>query len=97
ERFLAATFNRPHHEIVDHHVYVICSDGDLMEGVSYEAASLAGTNALGKHISIDGTTAISFTEDRGARFEALGWHVQHVSDANDLDALRAAIANAQDE
>ena len=73
---------------------MICSDGDLMEGVSYEAASLAGTNGLGKlvyfyddnHISIDGTTAISFTEDRGARFEALGWHVQHVADVNDLDA-----------
>ena len=72
ERFLAATFNRPHHEIVDHRVYVICSDGDLMEGLSYEAGSLAGTNALGKlvyfyddnHITIDGTTAISFTEDR---------------------------------
>jgi transketolase len=105
ERFLAATFNRPHHDIVDHHVYVICSDGDLMEGLSYEAGSLAGTNGLGKlvyfyddnHISIDGTTAISFTEDRGKRFEALGWHVQHVSDVNDLDALREAVANAQDE
>jgi transketolase len=105
ERFLADTFNRPQHSIVDHRVYVVCSDGDLMEGLSYEAASLAGTNALGKlvyfyddnHITIDGTTAISFTEDRGARFEAQGWHVQHVHDANDLDALRAAIANAQAE
>ena len=88
ERFLAGTFNRPHHEIVDHRVYAICSDGDLMEGVSYEAGSLAGTNALGKlvyfyddnHITIDGTTSISFTEDRGKRFEALGWHVQSVAD-----------------
>jgi transketolase len=105
ERFLAQRFNRPHHEPVDHRVYAICSDGDLMEGLSYEAASLAGTNALGKlvyfyddnHISIDGTTAISFTEDRGARFEALGWHVQHVADVNDLDALRAAIAAAEGE
>ncbi|HVU76337.1 MAG TPA: transketolase [Gaiellaceae bacterium] len=105
ERFLAQTFNRPHHEIVDHRVYVICSDGDLMEGLSYEAASLAGTNALGKlvyfyddnHISIDGTTSISFTEDRGKRFEAAGWHVQHVDDVNDLGALRSAIANAQGE
>jgi transketolase len=105
ERFLAQTFNRPHHEIVDHRVYVICSDGDLMEGLSYEAASLAGTNALGKlvyfyddnHITIDGTTSISFTEDRAARFEALGWHVQAVADANDLGALREAIANAQAE
>ena len=76
-----------------------------MEGVSYEAASLAGTNGLGKlvyfyddnHITIDGTTSISFTEDRAARFEALGWHVQHVEDVNDLDSLRDAIANAQAE
>ena len=105
ERFLAGTFNRPHHELVDHRVYAICSDGDLMEGLSYEAASIAGTNALGKlvyfyddnHITIDGTTSISFTEDRGKRFDALGWHVQHVDDANDLAALREAIANAQAE
>jgi transketolase len=105
ERFLAATFNRPHHDIVDHHVYAICSDGDLMEGVSYEAGSIAGTNALGKlvyfyddnHITIDGTTAISFTEDRAKRFDALGWHVQSVADANDLDSLREAIRNAQAE
>src|SRR3954447_20777342 len=106
ERFLAATFNRPAREpIVDHRVYVICSDGDLMEGVSYESASIAGTNGLGKliyfyddnHITIDGTTAISFTEDRAKRFEALGWHVQHVADANDLDAFRETIANAQAE
>jgi transketolase len=105
ERFLAQTYNRPHHEIVDHRVYVICSDGDLMEGVSYESGSLAGTNGLGKlvyfyddnHISIDGTTSISFTEDRRLRFEALGWHVQSVADANDLGALREAIAAAQAE
>src|SRR4029079_2528632 len=100
------TFNRPGHEpIVDHRVYAICSDGDLVEGVSYESASLAGTNGLGKliyfyddnHITIDGTTSISFTEDRALRFEALGWHVQTVADVNDLDALRAAIASAQAE
>jgi transketolase len=105
ERFLAERYNRPYDEIVDHRVYCICSDGDLMEGVSNEAASVAGTLGLGKliyfyddnHISIDGTTSISFTEDRGARFEAQGWHVQHVADANDLGALRAAIANAQAE
>jgi transketolase len=105
ERFLAQTFNRPHHEPVDHHTYVICSDGDLMEGVSYETGSLAGTNALGKliyfyddnHITIDGTTAISFTEDRHARFEAQGWHVQNVPDVNDLSLLRTAIAAAQAE
>src|SRR5205085_3041664 len=105
ERFLADTFNRPHDEIVDHRVYTICSDGDLMEGLSYEAASIAGTNGLGKlvyfyddnHITIDGTTSISFTEDRGKRFEALGWHVQHVDDVNDLTRLRETIANAQAE
>ncbi len=105
ERFLAATFNRPHHDLVDHRVYAICSDGDLMEGLSYEAASLAGTNGLGKlvyfyddnHITIDGTTSISFTEDRAKRFDALGWHVQSVADPNDLDALREAVANAQAE
>jgi transketolase len=104
ERFLAGTFNRPHHEIVDHRVYVICSDGDMMEGVSNEAASLAGQNGLGKlvyfyddnHITIDGTTSVSFSvEDKGARLAAQGWHVQHVADANDLDALRVAIAEAQ--
>jgi transketolase len=86
-------------------VYAVCSDGDLMEGVSYESGSIAGTNGLGKlvyfyddnHITIDGTTSISFTEDRAKRFEALGWHVQHVADANDLDAFRETIANAQAE
>ena len=106
ERFLAERYNRPFDEIVDHHVYVICSDGDMMEGVSNEAASVAGQLGLGKlvyfyddnHITIDGTTALSFTaEDKGARLAAQGWHVQHVNDANDLDALREAIANAQAE
>jgi transketolase len=105
ERFLAELFNRPYDEIVDHRVYAICSDGDLMEGVSNEAASIAGTNGLGKlvyfyddnHITIDGTTWISFTEDRAKRFEAQGWHVQTVDDANDLDRLRETIANAQAE
>jgi transketolase len=103
ERFLAELFNRPYDEIVDHRVYAICSDGDLMEGVSNEAASIAGTLGLGKlvyfyddnHITIDGTTSISFTEDRGKRFEAQGWHVQHVNDANSLDELRSAIGEAQ--
>ncbi|MGH2936141.1 MAG: transketolase, partial [Gaiellaceae bacterium] len=103
ERYLAEMFNRPYDEIVDHRTYVICSDGDLMEGVSNEAASIAGTNGLGKliyfyddnHITIDGTTWVSFTEDRGKRFEAQGWHVQHVDDVNDLDLLRETIANAQ--
>jgi transketolase len=105
ERFLAERYNRPYDEIVDHRVYAICSDGDLMEGVTNEAGSIAGTLGLGKliyfyddnHITIDGTTSISFMEDRGGRHEALGWHVQHVDDANDLDGLREAIANAQAE
>jgi transketolase len=105
ERFLAERYNRPYDEIIDHRVYCICSDGDLMEGISNEAASIAGTLGLGKlvyfyddnHITIDGTTSISFTEDRGARLEAQGWHVQRVDDANDLSALRKAIANAQAE
>jgi transketolase len=106
ERFLAERYNRPHSEIVDHFVYGICSDGDLMEGVSNEAASVAGQLGLGKlvyfyddnHITIDGTTAISFTaEDRGKRFEAQGWHVQHVDDAEDLAAFEQAIEAAQHE
>src|SRR5918997_1216139 len=106
ERFLAGRYNRVGHEIVDHRVYAICSDGDLMEGVSGEAASLAGQNALGKlvyfyddnRITIDGTTAISFDgEDKGKRFEAQGWHVQHVEDSEDLEALAEATQNAIDE
>jgi transketolase len=106
ERYLAERYNRPYDEIVDHRVYAICSDGDLMEGVSNEAASVAGQLGLGKlvyfyddnRITIDGTTSVSFTaEDRGARLAAQGWHVQHVDDVNDLDALREAIANAQAE
>src|SRR5438093_4682609 len=106
ERFLADRYNRPHHSLVDHRVYVICSDGDLMEGVSNEAASIAGQLGLGKlvyfyddnRITIDGTTSISFTaEDRGRHFEAQGWHVQWVDDANDLTLLRNVIKNAQSE
>jgi transketolase len=105
ERFLAELYNRPYDEIVDHRVYCIASDGDLMEGVSNEAASIAGNLGLGKliyfyddnHITIDGTTSISFREDRGARLEAQGWHVQYVGDVNDLGLLREAIANAQAE
>ncbi len=99
EAHVAAVFNRPGHEIIDHHTYVICSDGDLMEGVSHEAASLAGHLGLGKllwlyddnKITIDGDTGLAFSEDVGGRFEALGWHAQNVDDANDLEALDAAI------
>ncbi len=106
ERFLADRFNRPGREIVDHHVYVICSDGDLMEGISQEAASIAGHFALGKlivcyddnHITIDGTTSISFDgENHTARMQADGWHVQRVENSEDLDALEAAIAAARAE
>ncbi|MBI2371597.1 MAG: transketolase, partial [Deltaproteobacteria bacterium] len=104
ERHLACTFNRPGFEIVDHYTYGIVSDGDLMEGVASEAASLAGTLKLGKliylyddnEISIEGSTDIAFTESVGRRFEAYGWHVQHV-DGNDLEGVTAAISAAQAE
>lgn len=103
EAHLAAVFNRPKHKIVDHHIYAIVTDGDLMEGLSSEAASLAGHLRLGKIImlyddnliSIDGSTNLTFSEDRGARFEAFGWHVQHVKDGNDVDAVDKAIDNAK--
>jgi transketolase len=102
ERFLAATFNRPGFPIFDHYIYAIVSDGDLMEGVSQEAASLAGHLGLGKliymyddnEISIEGSTSITFTEDVPARFPAYHWHVQEV-DAYDLEAIAAAIRAAQ--
>jgi transketolase len=103
ERMMAARFNRPGQEIVDHHTYVICGDGDLMEGVSSEAASLAGNLHLGKlivfyddnHITIEGSTELAFGEQVGKRFEAYGWHVLRVSDANDLNELEEAITTAQ--
>jgi len=105
ERYLAARFNRPGHHIVDHFTYGIVSDGDLMEGISHEAASLAGHLGLGKliyfyddnHISIEGDTDIAFTENRTGRFVAYGWHVQRVDDGNDLEALEQAIVAAQKE
>jgi transketolase len=105
EASLAATYNRPGHEIVDHYTYAMCGDGDLMEGVASEAASLAGHLGLGKlvvlyddnHISIEGPTELAFTEDRVARFAAYGWHVQSVDDGNDVDAIAAAIVAARAE
>ncbi len=105
EKHLAGVFNRPNHDIVDHFTYAIVTDGDLMEGISYEAASLAGHFQLGKlvllyddnRISIDGSTDITFTEDRGARFEALGWHVQSVPDGNNVDAIDLAIKKAKED
>jgi transketolase len=103
ERHLAATYNRPGFNVVDHHTYVLCGDGDMMEGLSHEAASLAGTLGLGKLIvlyddnliSLDGPTNWSFTENVYKRFEAYNWHVQRVLDGNDLDGIEAAIAAAR--
>jgi transketolase len=105
ERLLADTFNKPGFPLVDHFIYGIVSDGDLMEGVSGEAASLAGTLQLGKivylyddnDISIDGPTDLAFRENVGARFEAYGWHVQHVDDGNDVEAISWAIKQARED
>lgn len=105
ECYLAARFNRPGHQIIDHFTYGIVSDGDLMEGISHEAASLAGHLGLGKliyfyddnHISIEGSTDIAFTENHIGRFESYDWHVQHVADGNNLPALEQAIVEAQNE
>ena len=105
EAFLAATFNRPGFDLVDHYTYGIVSDGDLMEGISSEAASLAGHLGLGKlvylyddnHISIEGSTQLAFTEDVGKRFEAYGWQVIRVDDGNDLKAIDQAVSAARAE
>ena len=105
EAHLAALFNKPDHVIVKHRIYAIVTDGDLMEGISSEAASLAGHLGLGNliylyddnHISIDGSTNLAFTEDRGKRFEAYGWHVQHIDDGNDVDAIDLAIQKAKED
>jgi transketolase len=105
ERHLAATYNRANFNVVDHHTYVLCGDGDMMEGMSHEAASLAGTLGLGKLIvfyddnliTLDGPSNWSFTEDVYKRFEAYHWHVQRVMDGNDLDGIEAAIAAAKAE
>jgi transketolase len=105
ERFLASKFNRPGYEVVDHYTYVIVSDGDLMEGVASEAASLAGHLKLGKliylydnnRVTLAGEVGLNFTEDVCKRFEAYGWHVQAVDDGNDIEAISKAIAAAQNE
>ncbi len=105
EQYLAVRFNKPGHQIIDHFTYGIVSDGDLMEGISHEAASLAGHLGLGKliyfyddnRISIEGDTDITFTENRMGRFEAYDWQVQYVKDGNDLPALEQAIVEAQNE
>jgi transketolase len=103
ERRLAAEFNRDDHAIVDHRTYVIASDGDLQEGIASEAASLAGHLRLGKlivlyddnHIQLDGPTAMAWSEDVPARFDAYGWHTQRVTDGNDTAAIASAIEAAQ--
>lgn len=105
ERHLASIFNKPGHEIVDHYTYMICGDGDMMEGISSESASLAGHLGLSKliclyddnKITIDGSTNISFTEDVAQRFKSYNWHVLKVEDGNDLEAISEAIVSAKAE
>ncbi len=105
EAHLAAIFNKPGYEIVDHYTYVLCGDGCLEEGLSYEACSFAGTQKLGKlillydknNITIEGDISTNFTEDTATRFAAQGWQVIRVPDANDLAMLRAAITKAKAE
>jgi transketolase len=105
ESHLSAAFNKPGQPIVDHHTFFICSDGDLMEGISHEAASFAGHFKLGKligfyddnRITIDGSTDLTFTDDTAKRFEGYGWQVLHLPDVNDLDSIEGAIAEAKDD
>jgi transketolase len=105
EAHLAARYNREGHEVLDHDTYFICSDGDLMEGVSHEAASFAGHFGLGKligfyddnKITIDGSTDLTFTDDTALRFKGYGWQVLHLQDVNDLDAIDEVIAEAKGE
>jgi len=105
ERWLAARFNRPGHEVVDHRTWVFCSDGDLMEGISHEAAELAGHHRLGKltwifddnEITIEGTTKLASSTDQLRRFEGYGWHVVQVEDGNDLTEMDRAIRAAIEE
>jgi transketolase len=105
ESWLRARYNRPGHDIVDHYTYAICGDGDLMEGITQEAASLAGHLQLGKliylydqnHISLAGATGLDFTEDVAARFEAYGWHTRAVKQGNDTEDIASAIQEAQGE
>ena len=105
EAWLAARYNKLGHTIINHHTYGICGDGDLMEGVSQEAASLAGHLRLGKliflydqnHISLAGETSVTFTEDVGKRFEAYGWHTLHVDEGNDTEEIARALEEARAE
>ncbi len=103
QRRLACEFNKPDYDLIDHYVYSICSDGDLQEGITAEAASLAGHLSLGRlvvlyddnHIQLDGPTDLDFTEDVLGRFDAYGWHTQRVTDGNDVASIDAAITAAR--
>ena len=105
ERWMAERYNRPGHEIVDHHTYALCSDGDLMEGISHEAAEIAGHQRLGKliwifddnRITIEGSTDLATCTDQARRFEGYGWHTLTVDDGTDLDAIDDALAAARAE
>ncbi len=105
QQYLAHRYNKPDFDLFDYFIYVVCSDGDIMEGVSSEAASLAGHLGLGNmiyfydnnHITIEGKTELAFNEDVAMRFEAYGWHVQSIADVNDLQSLTAAVTRAQQE
>ena len=105
QQSLAARYNKPGFNLFDYHIYAICSDGDIMEGVASEAASLAGHLQLGQliylydnnHITIEGETSLAFNEDVAERFKSYGWHVQAVADGNDIEAITTAIENAKKE
>src|SRR5574338_847711 len=105
QQYLASRYNKPGFDLFDYKIYAICSDGDIMEGVSAEAASLAGHLKLGNliylyddnKITIEGDTSIAFDEDVTERFQAYGWHVQSVADGNDTEAIHTAIQNAKNE
>ena len=105
QQYLAARYNKPGFNLFDYHIYAICSDGDIMEGVASEAASLAGYLQLGQliylydnnHITIEGETSLAFNEDVAERFKSYGWHVQAVADGNDIEAITTAIENAKKE
>ena len=105
QQYIAARYNKPGFNLFDYHIYAICSDGDIMEGVASEAASLAGHLQLGQliylydnnHITIEGETSLAFNEDVAERFKSYGWHVQAVADGNDIEAITTAIENAKKE
>src|SRR5699024_55616 len=105
QQYLASRYNKPDYDLFDYYIYAICSDGDIMEGISSESASLAGHLGLGhliyfydnNHITIEGETDLAFNEDVGKRFEAYDWHVQTIADVKDLEALSKAVENAKKE